>query len=164
MRMELIQPFINSADAVFGEALHCQTHIGELTMEERPYERKGLAALVAITGEIEGRVIVDVEPETAIRVANQLGNGGETAPSDELTRETVCELANLVIGNAVTTLNDRGFKFKVHPPEFHASREGLKGSHDTEAIVLRFETAAGDIYVNIAMRYCSRRKGDSTHW
>jgi chemotaxis protein CheX len=159
--MELIQPFINSADAVLAEALNCATHIGDLSMEEQAYERTGLAARVSITGEIEGRVIVDVEPETALRVANQLA-GAELSASDELVRETVCELANLVIGNAVTTLNDRGFQFKVYPPEFHASREGLKGSEDTEAIVLRFETEAGQVNVNISMRYRSRRRDDAT--
>ena len=104
-------------------------------------------------------MIVDVEPETALRVAKQLA-GAELTASDELVRETVCELANLVIGNAVTTLNDRGFQFKVHPPEFHASREGLKGSEDTEAIVLRFETEAGQVNVNISMQYRNRRKED----
>jgi len=161
MRMELIQPFINSADAVLAEALNCATHVGELSMEEQAYERQGLAARVSITGEIEGRVIIDVEPETALRVANQLA-GAKLNASDELVRETVCELANLVIGNAVTTLNDRGFQFKVHPPEFHASREGLKGSEDTEAIVMRFETEAGQVNVNISMRYRNRRRDDAT--
>jgi len=163
MRMEIIQPFINSADAVLAEALNCPTHIGDLSMEEHPYQRQGLAAQVTISGEIEGRVIVDVEPETAVRVANQLA-GAELTASDDLVRETVCELANLVIGNAVTTLNDRGFQFKVHPPEFHSSPEGLKGSEDTEAIVLRFETDAGQVNVNIAMQYRSRRKDDASRW
>jgi chemotaxis protein CheX len=162
--MELIQPFINSADAVLAEALNCTTRIGDLSMEEHPYDRKGLAARVAITGEIEGRVIVDVAPETALRVAKQLARAEELTASDELVRETVCELANLVIGNAVTTLNDRGFQFKVHPPEFDSSPEGLKGSEDTEAIVLCFETEAGQVNVNIAMQYCSRRKDDTSRW
>jgi chemotaxis protein CheX len=159
--MEIIQPFINSSDAVLAEALHCATHIGDLSMDEHPYQRQGLAARVAITGEIEGRVIIDVEPGTALRVANQLA-GSELPICDELVRETVCELANLVIGNAVTTLNDRGFQFKVHPPEFDSSPEGLKGSEDTEAIVLRFETDAGQINVNIAMQYRSRRRDDTS--
>ncbi len=161
MKMELIQPFINSADAVLAEALNCATRISDLSMEEQAYQRQGLAARVIISGEIEGRVIVNLEPETALRVAKQLA-GAELAASDELVRETVCELANLVIGNAVTTLNDRGFQFKVHPPEFHASREGLKGSEDTEAIVLRLETEAGQVNVNISMRYRARRRQDAT--
>ena len=81
MRMEIIQPFINSADAVLAEALHCATRVGELSMEEHPYESQGLAARVVISGEIEGRVIVDVEPETALRVANQLAGAELTPPS-----------------------------------------------------------------------------------
>ena len=40
--------------------------------------------------------------------------GAELPESDELVRETVCELANQIIGNAVTTLNDQGFHFRVH--------------------------------------------------
>jgi len=163
MKLDLIQPFINSADAVFAEALNCTTRIEGLSMEEQRYQRKGMAALVSISGEIEGRVIVDMEQETALRAASQLA-GQEVSASDELARETVCELANLVIGNAVTNLNDRGFRFKVHPPEFHASAEGLKGSEETEAIVLSFETETGRVYVNIAIRYKGRRKNDTARW
>ena len=55
MRMELIQPFINAADAVFAESLQAPTKILDLTMEENTYRRKGVAALIAIKGDIEGR-------------------------------------------------------------------------------------------------------------
>ena len=34
MRMELIQPFINAADAVLAESLQCETRIGDVSMEE----------------------------------------------------------------------------------------------------------------------------------
>jgi CheY-specific phosphatase CheX len=68
-------------------------------------------------------------------------------------RETVCELANQVIGNAVTSLNDQGFHFRVHPPVLHTSEHGPKGTEDTEALVICFETNVGDVFMNIAMRY-----------
>jgi hypothetical protein len=38
---------------------------------------------------------------------------------------------------------------------------GLQGSEDTEAIVLRFETDAGQVNVNIAMQYRGRRRDDT---
>ena len=56
MRMELIQPFINAADAVFAESLQAPTKIVDLAMDEETYRRKGIAALIIIKGEIEGRV------------------------------------------------------------------------------------------------------------
>jgi len=157
MRMELIQPFINAADAVFAEALQAPTQIADLSMDEDTYRRKGVAALIAIKGDIEGRVILDLAPDVAMRVASQLA-GAELPESEQVIRETVCELANMVIGNSVTLLNDQGFRFKVFPPEIHMSEEGLGGSEDTEAMVLAVETPCGRIYLNIAMHYLHRRR------
>ena len=157
MKMELIQPFINSADAVLAESLQCETHIGDVSMEENTYRRKGVAAIVEITGDIEGRIILDTDPATAMQVAKHLA-GGDVDTSDELVRETVCELANMVIGNAITSLNDQGFHFKISPPELHTAEHGLSGNEETEALVMCFETPRGSLFMNIAMRYNRRRK------
>jgi len=157
MRMELIQPFINAADAVFAESLQAPTKIGDLTMDENTYRRKGIAALIIIKGDIEGRVILDLAPDVAMRVANHLA-GGPLPESEQVIRETVCEIANMVIGNSVTLLNDQGFRFKVFPPEVHMSEEGLTGTADTEAMVICIETPCGEVYLNIAMRYLHRRR------
>jgi chemotaxis protein CheX len=157
MRMELIQPFINAADAVLAESLQAPTKIVDLSMDEETYRRKGVAALIAIKGDIEGRVILDLSPEVALKVASHLA--GEQLPESEQTiRETVCELANMVIGNSVTLLNDQGFRFKVFPPEIHMNDTGLAGSTDTEALVLCIETPCGDVYLNISMHYLHRRR------
>ena len=102
MRMELIQQFINAADAVFAESLQAPTKILDLSMDEETYRRKGVAALIAIKGDIEGRVILDLSPEVAMKVASHLA--GEAVPSsDQVVRETVCELANMVIGKGRST-------------------------------------------------------------
>ena len=159
MKMELIQPFINAADAVLAQGLHSPTTIGNLTMEEEAYRRKGVAALVAVTGDIEGRMIVDLDPQTAVKVASHFA-GSELPESDTLVRETVCELANQVVGNAITALNDQGFHFRVHPPELHTSEQGGRSSEDTEAVVICFETSSGAVFMNIALRYNLRRQAD----
>jgi CheY-specific phosphatase CheX len=44
MRMDLIQPFINSADAVLAQGLNSPIAIENLTMEEEAYRRRGIAA------------------------------------------------------------------------------------------------------------------------
>jgi chemotaxis protein CheX len=157
MRMELIQPFINAADAVFAESLQAATKIVDLEMDQEAYRRKGVAALIAIKGDIEGRVILDLSPEVALKVASQLA-GTEIAASEQVVRETVCEMANMVIGNSVTLLNDQGFHFKVFPPEIHMDETGLAGSADTEALVICIETLCGNVYLNIAMHYLHRRR------
>jgi chemotaxis protein CheX len=152
MKMELIQPFINAADAVLSQGLKSPIVIGNLSMEEEAYRRKGVAGVVQLTGDIEGRVIFDLAPKTAAQVASYFA-GTELPESDDLVREAVCELANQIIGNAVATLNDQGFHFRVHPPELHTSEHGPKSTEDIEALVLCFDTASGQIFMNIALRY-----------
>ena len=159
MRMELIQPFINAADAVFAESLQAPTKIVDLEMDQDAYRRKGVAALIAIKGDIEGRVILDLSPEVAMKVATILA-GTEVEASEQVVKETVCEMANMVIGNSVTLLNDQGFHFKVFPPEIHMDETGLAGSADTEALVICIETPCGNIYLNIAMHYLHRRRSE----
>jgi chemotaxis protein CheX len=157
MKMELIQPFINAADAVLSQGLESPIAIENLTMEEEAYRRKGVAAMIELSGDIEGRIIFDLAPKTAARVASHF-SGQELPESDELVREAVCELANQVIGNAIATLNDQGFHFRVHPPVLHTSEHGAKSTEDTEALVLCFGTSSGNVYMNIALRYHPARE------
>ena len=156
MRMELIQPFINAADAVFSEMLQAPTKINDLSMDEETYRRKGVAAHILFKGDIEGRVVLDIAPEVAYKIASHL-TGGTVNEGEQIARETVCELANMVIGNAVTQLNDRGFQFKVFPPALLTAEQCAKAGHDSEATVLCFETPCGNVYLNIAMHYHARR-------
>ncbi len=159
MKMDLIQPFINAADAVLAETMQCTTRIGDMTMEEETYRRKGVAAVVAVQGDIQGRVIFDIDRETATKIASILA-GQPVANTDQLVSETICELANLVIGNAVTSLNDQGFHFRILPPAIHTDDVGFTGTEDTEALVLYIETPAGNVFLNIAMHYNRRRRGE----
>ena len=117
----------------------------------------GAAAATAFTD--EGPETTTWFRATAVRVANGFA-GTDLPESDELVRETVCELANQVIGNAVTTLNDQGFHFRVHPPLLLTAQEGDKTNEDTEALMICFETSLGDVYMNVALRYNKRRSAD----
>ena len=157
MRMDLIQPFINSADAVLAQALESPISIENLSMEEEAYRRKGVAAEVHLAGEIEGRIIFDVDLGAAVQLASRLASVEVSETDEELVKEAVCELANQIIGNAVTTLNDQGFHFHVQPPTLHTSEQGSKSSEDTEALVMCFSTASGNVFMNVALRYHRRR-------
>lgn len=161
MRMELIQPFIGSLDAVLAEMMNAPAKIVDLTMEQEGYRRKGVAAAVTFKGQIEGRVVLDMEPQAAARVASSL-SGAEVSPSDSIACEAVCELANMVIGNAVTQLNDRGFQFKVFPPEILTAEQCEAAGADSEASILCFETPAGNVHLNINMKYHRRRTRERT--
>lgn len=157
MKMKLIQPFVSAADCVLATALQGPAKIGDLTMEQTEYRRQGCAVRVLIHGEIEGRIILDMAPDTAILVAKALA-GVEVEGSDPVVSETVFELANMIIGNAVTLLNDHGYQFKVLPPEKCTDSEPAGSRTDTEETAIYFDTACGRIFLDICMRYNLRSR------
>ncbi len=150
MNMELIQPFINSLDAVLSETMRCSPRIADVTMEDGSYQRTGIAAQVILSGDIEGRIILDMDAAAAGQAGSDLSEIAGP-PTDETIREIICELTNMVIGNSVTQLNDRGFKFRVHPPELFMLDVGPYGTLDRETVLLRFELPKGAVYLNIAV-------------
>ncbi len=152
MRLELIQPFINAADAVLAQNLACTTRVSNVSMDDDIYRRRGLAAVVTMKGDIEGRIVLDVDRDMALRVASNMA-GTDLSDADEFVSETICELANQVIGNAITSLNDQGFHFRIQPPEVHTAESGFAGSEDTEALVMCFDTPSGSVFMNIALKF-----------
>jgi len=154
VKLELIQPFINAADAVLTQTLDCGTQLEKLTMEDEAYRRHGIAAEIRIAGDVEGRVILDLDADMVASIADSLA-GGESLDRHALAYETICEVANQVIGNAVTELNDRGFRFRIHPPLVHTSERGLSAGEDTEALLMSIVTCRGRAYLSILLHYAS---------
>ncbi len=148
MKLEIIQPFINAADAVLGHNLQCWTRVDELSMDTHAYRKHGIAATVTLSGDVEGHIVLDLDADTARKMAAALGS--ENAES--MANEVVCELANQVIGNAVTVLNDSGYRFRVQPPQITSAEQVPMSTADTEALVMKFETASGPVFMNIALR------------
>jgi chemotaxis protein CheX len=156
MKMDIIQPFIGALDAVLAEMMRAPATIVDLAMEEEGYRKTGLASVVMFRGQIEGRIVLDMDPQAAATVAGYL-TGAEVDPTEPIVPETVCELANMVIGNAVTQLNDRGFQFKVFPPSLLTEEQCERAGHDSEATILCFETPHGNVHLNISLQYHARR-------
>jgi chemotaxis protein CheX len=152
MKMDLIQPFVNSADSVVAEIMGCQMKISDVSMNSAGQRQEGVAAIVSFLGEIEGRAILTMDPHAAQHAANHL-LGDSASPSETSAHEAVCEVTNMIVGNAVTQLNDRGFRFKVSPPDVYSSSDALRSTANTEALILRFETPYGNVLLNIAMQY-----------
>ena len=156
MRMDLIQPFIGSLDAVLAEMMKAPAKIADLTMEEDGYRRKGLAASVAFKGQIEGRIILDMEPRAAAQVASYL-SGGDVDPDEPI-----------VPGDGLRT-REHGDRQRRHAaqrsrlsvqgfPACHSHRRaGRRAGQDSEATILCFETPNGNVHLNIAMQYHARR-------
>jgi chemotaxis protein CheX len=154
MRVEYINPFVESAYNVLKEVLNIEVKRGEIYLKPTSMSIMGVAALVGLAGDVEGRVLFDMTKDTALFVAGGM-NGENFTVFDELGKATIQELANMITAQAVTKLHDLGFKFDLTPPALFTgdNMEVSTNLGEVEALIVPMElNAPYKIEVNVAIR------------
>lgn len=151
MRVEYINPFVESAFNILKEVLDTDVKRGELYLKSTTMPVLGVAALVGLAGDVEGRVLFDMSKQTALAVASTM-NGEQLTTLDELAKATITELANMITAQAVTKLHDLGFRFDLTPPALFTGENMEVSDHEVEALIVPMETPQGKIEINVAIR------------
>ncbi len=151
MRVEYINPFVEAAYNILTEVLGGDIKRGELYLKSTSMPVMGVAALVGLAGDVSGRVIFDMNLQTALKIASKM-NGEELKVFDELAKATITELANMVTGQAVTKLHDLGFRFDLTPPALFTGENMEIADHEVEALIVPLETGQGKVEINVAVR------------
>lgn len=151
MRVEYINPFVEAAFNVMKEVLNADVKRGELYLKSTSMPVMGVAAIVGLAGDVEGRVLFDMGKDTALEVASAM-NGEKMAAFDDLAKATITELANMITAQAVTKLHDLGFRFDLTPPAIFTGENMEVSNQDVEALIVPMEVPQGKIEINVAIR------------
>jgi len=151
MRVEYINPFVESAFNVMKEVLQADIRRGELYLKSTTMPVMGVAALVGLAGDVEGRVLFDMDKKTALNIASVM-NGEELPSLDDMVKATIAELANMITAQAVTKLHELGFRFDLTPPAIFTGENMEITSQDVEALIVPMETPYGRVEINVAIR------------
>ncbi len=147
MRADYINPFVDSAENVIESLIPSNTKRSALTLKDC-ISANGISATIFLAGNVEGRVVLDLDPTVAKKIAGAL-NGIEINEMDHLAIDTICEIANIIIGKAVTSLNNKGFKFKSSPPSFFI---GEKTFYGLESLCISLHTRWGEVTIQAAIK------------
>lgn len=155
MRVEYINPFVESAYNVLQEVLQAEVERGELYLKSSAMPVLGVAAIVGLAGDVEGRVLFDMSQETAIKIASKMLEDMEmeaVTAMDDMARATITELANMITGQAVTKLHNLGFSFDLTPPAIFTGENMEVSNTDVEALIVPMDLPMGKIEINVAIR------------
>jgi chemotaxis protein CheX len=153
MRVEYINPFVEASFNVLKEVLGgTEVKRGDPYLKPNSMSIMGVAVLVGLAGDVEGRVLLDMTRDTALKVAGAMNDETFTV-LDELARATIQELANMITGHAVTRLHELGFKFDLTPPTlFTGENMEVSNGFNVEALIVPMELPDfGKIEVNVAI-------------
>ena len=156
MRVEYINPFVEAAFNVLKEVLNTDVKRGDLYLKSSTMQIMGVAALVGLAGDVEGRVLFDMTKDTALSVASGMNNE-EMKVLDDMVKATITELANMITAQAVTKLHDLGFKFDLTPPAlFSGDNMEISNNLEVEALIVPMEIGPGGkdgkVEINVVIR------------
>ena len=150
MRVEYINPFVESAIHILKSTVSENVKRGELRLAASTSTMMGVAIIVGLAGQVSGRVVLDMTEPTAMKIASSM-NGEELTEFDELVSATLTELGNMIAGNAVTKLHELGFQFDLTPPALFTGKE-LKIAEKIESLVVPLLLAEGEVNINVAIK------------
>ncbi len=145
------KPFAQGAYDVLKEMLEGPITPGKPVMKKSPVPMNGVAVIIGLIGEVEGRFILDMSEESARTIAGAM-NYEELDSFNSLAKATINELANIIVGKAITTLNDGGSKFNITPPVLLCGKDMQTTDSTLDTIIIPLSTPHGDLNVNIALK------------
>ena len=160
MRLEYINPFVESAVSILETVLSITIKRGEIYLKAKSRPVLGVSAIVGLAGDVEGRVLIDMSEETAVIIASEMNNEKFTELS-ELAKATITELANMIVAQAVTKLSDIGFKFELTPPTIFTGENMEISDFEVEALIVPIETEFGKLEINVALRERNEQEEES---
>lgn len=155
MKAKYLNPFLSAANNVIQQFIpDIDIERGELSAAKSPTESLGVAVFIGISGELEGRVIYDMEPSTAINLASAM-NGEDIPEVNDLVRSTLQELGNVISGTATTNLRQAAESktIDITPPSMILGPDTeISDSVQQTLIQVPLETNYGTLVINLAVR------------
>ncbi len=151
MEKDLIAHFINAGSEVLFELLQEKPSVEKVYKIERTSKTQGIAIIIGITGDMEGRIIIDIAPDTAHKISEIILQESLKSEDTELIESAVGELANMIAGRAVSILNELGTSLKITPPTTFSGQNLKITDKMPQVFVVPLNTKVGKIMLNLSI-------------
>lgn len=151
MKVEYINPFVESAASVLEEIAQLTSERGNLRLKNTDEPFRDVCAILGMVGDVQGQVIYGFSQPTAKSIVSRMMMGAEVIEFDEMARSALGELGNIITGKASIQLESFGFHVEISPPTLVMAENVRISSLKIPMIVVPLESEVGsiEIYVGI---------------
>lgn len=153
MSFEHINSFVQAAYTVIESMLGSGIEAGRPFFNTNPLGKYEVCVLVGVFGDLQGQVICGMTKETALKILSTM-LFSEVSEIDAMGESALCELKNIIVGNASTNLSLCGYECNITTPLFFIKGEEVPEflkSIET-ALVIPAKTNFGTIDINLALQ------------
>ena len=108
MKIEQIDTFIEPMLNTFKQEAGIELKEQERHFESKLASSSLITVLVGISGRLQGVVTFSYTKDVASKIISKMTNREDIGDLDELGRDCLCELANIVVGNSTVQFYNAG--------------------------------------------------------
>lgn len=116
LSVEYINPFLMAATTILKQTCMIDTVIGKPGLKDMKFSHDSLIIIIGITGDVRGQVIIEFNNIVACDIAGKMMMQGPLPELNEIGHSAICELGNMVLGNAATLFSSKGIGIDITPP------------------------------------------------
>lgn len=152
MKEKIIGPFLKSSKEIIMQ-------VGNITIEEQhPYINKdvvldsNIGVIIGLTGSIKGQVMINIPEDIGRKIASNMMGGIPVAAFDDIAKSAICELGNIIVGNAATGLYDMGLKVDITSPSIIEGKGMTYSVGNQDILTLPFNTEDNQIQLHVSIK------------
>ncbi|MGC8832574.1 MAG: chemotaxis protein CheX [Armatimonadota bacterium] len=149
MRVEFVEPFVRAGISVMESVSVGRPERGQLSMRHLKFTTQQVTIVAGVTGDVRGQVLYGMSLVTAEKIATAMLQE-PVMTFDELATSAIAELGNMITGNAIMYLSEKGFNCVITPPSVIRGMN-VEISTPVPALVVPLITQFGKVEINIAL-------------
>jgi chemotaxis protein CheX len=149
MRVEFINPFINSLDNAFMTMLDCKVQRGQPALKDDQWPKNEISGVIGLSGKAIGTVVLSLSKEVALHAASHMLMCECTEINEEVV-DAVGELTNMVAGAAKAELEELHMSVSL-PNVITGRNHVIRFPSDVQPIYVPFTSKWGNLTLEVGL-------------
>lgn len=112
---EHVNTFLMAASKVISETCNLTPRVGKPYVRNTTFTSDSIVIMIGVTGEMQGQVMLAFGKPVALAIASKM-MFMEVTELDEISTSAICELGNMIMGNASTAFSVKNIGIDITPP------------------------------------------------
>jgi chemotaxis protein CheX len=155
MKVEYIDPFINATRKLMEMMVGIKDFKKkEVFVDQQMDAVFDVSAIIGVTGDCAGSIVLSFTNSVAAEMLSKL-LGEPVREFDDDVCDAVCEMVNIIAGNASAELTEKGVGHMERslPNVIYGSGHSIKSPQHAPCINVVFETELGDFAIQVSLKF-----------
>lgn len=148
---DYVNPFLIAATKVLKDMVFVDAKVGRPYLKETNFDGDSLLIILGVTGQIKGQAIIHLGNAEALDIASKMCMM-PLEQMDDLAKSAVCELGNMILGNAATVFSTKGIQIDITPPTMCLGPVSFMNIYSVNICVPLIYEDSKKIELNISMK------------